>query len=301
MDSTSLLTIVQQEYTRIDRRLPSGAMTTILRYTAFTDTPDGGNPAGIVLDASTLSDDEMQRIAAEVGYSESAFVTTRADGAYDVRYFSPAMEVPFCGHATIATAVALAERDGAGPLTFHTQAGAVPVATEGEQGSITATLTSVAPHVEDAPDALLAAALDALRWSRDDLDPGLPPKVSYAGARHLILAARTRERLADLDYDFEALKATMHEHDLVTVDLVHREAETTYHARNPFPVGGVVEDPATGAAAAAFGAYLREQGLITPPATVTVHQGVDMGRPSLLTIGIDDRPEIRVSGRAVAM
>lgn len=276
-------------------------MTAILRYTAFTDTPDGGNPAGVVLDASQLSDDDMQRIAAEVGYSESAFVTTRDDGAYDVRYFSPAMEVPFCGHATIATAVALAERDGAGPLEFHTQAGTVPVATNGTNGAITATLTSVAPHVEDAPEDLLAAALDALRWQASDLDPNFPPKVSYAGARHLILAASTRERLADLDYDFEALKAIMHQHDLVTVDLVHREDETTFHARNPFPVGGVVEDPATGAAAAAFGAYLRNERLITPPATITVHQGVDMGRPSLLTISIGDQPEIRVSGRAVAM
>ena len=76
--------------------------------------------------------------------------------------------------------------------------------------------------------------------------------------------------------------------DLTTVDLVHREDEHTFHARNPFPVGGVVEDPATGAAAAAFGAYLRDRGAVTPPATVTVHQGVDMGRPSLLTIEIDD-------------
>jgi PhzF family phenazine biosynthesis protein len=279
-------------------------MTAIMRYTAFTDTPEGGNPAGVVLDASGLSDAEMQGIAAEVGYSESAFVTVRGDGAYDVRYFSPAMEVPFCGHATIATAVALAERDGAGDLTFHTQAGTVPVATRETDGSITATLTSVVPHVEDAPEELLEAALSALRWSEDDLDPELPPKVSYAGARHLILAANTRARLAELDYDFEALRSTMHQHELVTVDLVHREDATTFHAPNPFPVGGVVEDPATGAAAAAFGAYLRDLELITPPATVTVHQGVDMGRPSLLTIEFlpaAERPEISVSGRAVAM
>ncbi|HEY6892028.1 MAG TPA: PhzF family phenazine biosynthesis isomerase [Solirubrobacter sp.] len=274
----------------------------ILRYTAFTDTPEGGNPAGVVLDATALSDAEMQQIAKDLAYSESAFVTTRADGSYDVRYFSPEMEVPFCGHATIATAVALAERDGAGPLTFHTQAGEIPIETQGENGSVTATLTSVAPHVEDAPSELLDEALKALHWSSDELDPQLPPKVSYAGARHLILAAKTRARLQDLDYDFEQLKAIMHAHELVTTDLVYREDETTFHARNPFPVGGVVEDPATGAAAAAFGAYLRHEGLITPPATITVHQGVDMGRPSLLTIDIEaNRPEIRVSGRAVAM
>ena len=71
----------------------------------------------------------MQQIAKDVSYSESAFVTTRADGEYDVRYFSPEAEVPFCGHATIATAVALAERDGARTLVFHTQAGTVPIET----------------------------------------------------------------------------------------------------------------------------------------------------------------------------
>jgi PhzF family phenazine biosynthesis protein len=156
--------------------------------------------------------------------------------------------------------------------------------------------------VEDVPSELLDEALKALQWSTDELDPQLPPKVSYAGARHLILAAKTRARLQNLDYDFEDLKAIMHAHELVTTDLVYREDETTFHARNPFPVGGVVEDPATGAAAAAFGAYLRHERLITPPATITVHQGVDMGRPSLLTIEIrKDEPEIRVSGRAVAM
>src|SRR6185312_7090658 len=106
-----------------------------------------------------------------LGYSESAFVTTRTDGGYDVRYFSPAMEVPFCGHATIATAGALAERDGAGPLTFHTQAGEVPIETHGDNGNVTATLTSVAPHVEEAPSELLDEALEALGWTADELDP----------------------------------------------------------------------------------------------------------------------------------
>ena len=83
-------------------------MPEILRLTAFTDDPNGGNPAGVVLDATGLSEAEMLKIAADLGYSESAFAIQRPDGDYDVRYFSPEMEVPFCGHATIATAV----RDG---------------------------------------------------------------------------------------------------------------------------------------------------------------------------------------------
>src|SRR5688572_20437475 len=180
-------------------------MTAILSYAAFTETPEGGNPAGVVLDASALDDADMRKIAADLGYSETAFVVARAEAPneYDVRYFSPAAEVPFCGHATIATGVALAERDGAGTLVFHTKAGTVPVHTEGETGGITATLTSVEPHTEDVPHDVLDNVLDALGWDSRELDETLPPKIAYAGARHLILAAATRERLADLDYDFQ--------------------------------------------------------------------------------------------------
>lgn len=278
-------------------------MTDVLRYTAFSDTPEGGNPAGVVLDARGLDDARMLAIAAEVGYSETAFLVPRdAPGEYDVRYFSPEAEVPFCGHATIASGVALAERNGPGELAFHTAAGAVAVATSGEAGGVSATLTSVAPHVEDVAAADLEAALAALHWAADELDPALPPRIAFAGARHLILAAGSRERLGRLDYDFEALKALMLARDLTTVDLVWRERLDRYHARNPFPVGGVVEDPATGAAAAAFGAYLRELRLVAPPATVEILQGDDMGRPSRLRVDIPaDRPEISVTGRAVAI
>src|SRR3954447_18019340 len=169
----------------------------ILRLAAFTDVPEGGNPAGVVLDAAGLDDAAMQAVAADVGYSETAFITGRARaGGYAIRYFSPLAEVPFCGHATIATGVALAERDGPGALVFHTMAGAVPVDTQAADGVLTATLTSVVPHVEDLPDGLLEQALATLDWTADDLDPELAPMIGYAGARHLFLAAATRERLA---------------------------------------------------------------------------------------------------------
>ena len=277
----------------------------VLRYSAFTETPEGGNPAGVVLDARGLSDARMLMLAAEVGYSETAFLSPRPGGEvvreYDVRYFSPEAEVPFCGHATIAGAVALAERDGTGELVFHIGAGPVPVRTSRDAaGGITAALTSVVPGVDDVAAGDVESALALLGWSPEDLDPALPPRVASAGARHLIVGARSRERLAQLEYDFQGLKAFMLDRDLTTVDLVWRERDDTYHARNPFPVGGVVEDPATGAAAAAFGAYLRELGLVALPATISIHQGDDMGRPSRLTVDIHaDRPEISVTGRAV--
>jgi PhzF family phenazine biosynthesis protein len=265
----------------------------LLRYAAFTADPSGGNPAGVVLDASGMSAEEMQAVAADVGYSESAFVTPDGDSEYTVRYYSPRAEVAFCGHATIAAAVALGRT---GDLVFNTRGGPVRVSAGGGR----ATLTSIEPSVRDLPEADLAELLAGLGWSPRDLDPALPPRVAYAGVYHPILAVATRERLAALDYDFDRLGALMAARDWTTVQLVWRESGALFHARNPFPPGGVVEDPATGAAAAALGAYLRELELVTPPATVTVLQGDDMGRPSRLEVSIPlGRGGIDVTGAAV--
>ena len=276
----------------------------VLRYTAFSSAPDGGNPAGVVLDATGLEDSDMLAIAADLGYSESAFLTAPPEcigggkgRAYTIRYFSPRAEVPFCGHATVATAVALAERIGPGELVFATRVGTVPVQVTEEGGTASATLTSVTPHIEEIADADLTEALAALGWPAADLDPAFPPLIAYAGARHLVLAAATRARLADLAYDFARLEALMHRLDLTTVQLVWRESATVFHVRNPFPVGGVVEDPATGAAAAAFGAYARELGLVPEEAVLTLHQGEDLGRPGELTVTLRaGDPRVRVSG-----
>ncbi|GJF32029.1 oxidoreductase [Kitasatospora sp. NE20-6] len=278
--------------------LPSSAE--ILRYAAFTTDPAGGNPAGVVPDAAGVDDGTALAVAAALGYSETAFLTRTGERTYAVRYFSPVAEVPFCGHATIASAVALAERAGPGELLFETKAGPVPVTVVADaQGVLTATLTSVEPSVEAVADADLAEALAALDWSRDDLDETLPPQIAYAGARHLVLAAATRRRLAELAYDFDRLARLMTRLDLTTLQLVHRVSDRVFHARDPFPVGGVVEDPATGAAAAAFGAYLRElEGL--GQAVLTLHQGEDLGRPGVLTVELREGDgRVRVSGNAV--
>src|SRR4029077_8448338 len=132
----------------------------LLRLAAFTTEPSGGNPAGVWIGTAFPPDDEMQRIAAEVGYSETAFLVPADDadaGHFRVRYFSPLAEVPFCGHATIASGVALAERAdraGVGPvagdgpganLVLETNGGPVTlVMTTDADGLTRATLTSVA-------------------------------------------------------------------------------------------------------------------------------------------------------------
>ncbi|MEL7023546.1 MAG: PhzF family phenazine biosynthesis isomerase [Pseudomonadota bacterium] len=271
----------------------------LYKYSAFTLSPQGGNPAGVWVGDQLPEPEVMQRIAKKVGYSETAFVAPSSGAAREVRYFSPEMEVPFCGHATIATGVALAAEEGAGVYTFSTLAGEIPVTVSEKGGHFEASLTSVTPSHESPSSALVAELLKVLGWEASELDPDLPPANAYAGANHLVLAAGSRERLERLDYDFETLKSIMERENLITLQLIWRESETEFHSRNPFPVGGVVEDPATGAAAAALGGYLRDAALIEAPTTIQIRQGETMGRPSLLTVQIPKAGGIIVRGAAV--
>jgi PhzF family phenazine biosynthesis protein len=272
----------------------------VLRLAAFTRDPAGGNPAGVVIGAHP-SDEQMQHIAAEVGYSETAFLAPTGERTYRVRYFSPVAEVDFCGHATIAAGVALGERSGMGTFTFLTNPGEVVVeVADGPAGTVTAALTSVEPTHRQIPLDALTEILDTFGWELDDLDDAIAPAEAFAGAWHLILAVATRETLAAMTYRFDDLRQVMVERDLTTVQVVWREDETTFHARDPFPVGGVVEDPATGAAAAALGGYLRDAGLVRAPFEVVVHQGVDLGRPSRIEVSVPERGGVRVAGTAVA-
>jgi len=271
----------------------------LFKLAAFTDTPKGGNPAGVWIGDELPDPSTMQRIAAEVGFSETAFLAPASGSERVVRYFSPVAEVPFCGHATIAAGIVLAEAGGEGVYRLTTAVGEVPVSVRQHSGQRLASLTSVEPRFVLADRSLLTDALATLGWDEAELDPSIPPAKAYAGAWHLVLAVTRARRLATLDYDFDRLKAIMLAHALTTLQLVWRESQSVFHARNPFPVGGVVEDPATGAAAAALGGYLRQAGLIQAPVVLTIRQGEAMGRPSLLTVEIPELGGIIVTGTAV--
>ncbi|MUL47077.1 PhzF family phenazine biosynthesis protein [Mycobacterium sp. CBMA293] len=278
-------------------------VTEILRYSAFAATPDGGNPAGVVLDASALDERRMQEIAAEVGYAETAFIVDSAgaeQGRYRVRYFSPAAEVPFCGHATVATAVALTERKGTGTFTFATAAGEVVMTSTQTDGDVTIAFTSVPPQVRELDASALAAALELLGVVPGDLEPDLPVREAFAGNWHPIIALADRELFHQFRFAPAPLAALMLERGWTgTVTVLHRIAPDEFLARNLFPVGRINEDPATGSAAAATGAYLREVLGFGGDRTVRIHQGHHVGRPSLLTVTVPDAGGIVVSGGAV--
>ena len=208
------------------------------------------------------------------------------------------MEVPFCGHATIATGVVLGRLQGPGRFELQTQIGIVPIEVV-DDGNLRVTLESVEPKHRPIDRSRLSEYLEILGWQSEKLDDAIPAAFAYAGAWHLVIAVDDLDALVNLDYDFERAKQEMPKDDIVTFQLIWRESDDTFHSRNPFPVGGVVEDPATGAAAAALGGYLREIGLIDAPARLTVVQGVDMGRPSRLVVDVPPQGGIRVTGSAV--
>lgn len=276
----------------------------VLRYAAFTDTPEGGNPAGVVLDASGLDDSRMQAIAAEIGYAETVFVTEMAvDGdarRNRVRYFSPIAEVPFCGHATIALAVALSGRDGAGTFVFDTEVGPVVIETAGRGTEATASFTSVEPQIAEFSDGVLDSLLGLLGVGQSELHPGYPPKVAFAGNWHPILVFAERSTFDSYVFNPDAMRALMDAQGWAgTVTTLCEIAGGEFDSRNLFPVGTITEDPATGSAAAAFGAYLRLLSLVQTPTRVIVHQGSHVGRPSVLMVDIPPQGGIVVSGEAV--
>lgn len=271
----------------------------LYRLSAFAEDPEGGNPAGVWIGDELPGSEAMQKIGQDVGYSETIFVAPSSGFKRVVRYFSPEAEVSFCGHATIAAAVHLGREHGNGVYNLDTAVGLVSVETQEQEGKIVASLHSVEPRSKSATQELLERALTQLGWSANDLDPLITPSCSYAGAWHLILATRSKDRLNRLNYDFEGLKKLMLEYNLTTLQLIWRESPLVFHSRNPFPVGGVVEDPATGAAAAALGGYLRSSAHVEVPASFVIYQGEAMGRPSILNVSVPSEGGIIVSGTAV--
>ena len=273
-------------------------MTTLLRIAAFSDGNTGGNPAGVWIGDALPDAAAMQAIAAEVGFSETAFAAPEGE-AWRVRYFSPAMEVPFCGHATIALGAALAHRFGDRSFGLHLNDAVISVSGKRDGTTIAAALQS--PPTRSAPlDAPLRdALLDLFGYSSGDLDPKLRPAKIHGGADHALLALRSRDALARMNYEFERGRALMEQAGLVTIALVTVETPRLFHVRNAFAAGGVVEDPATGAAAAAFAGYLRDIGWPHGGA-IDIVQGEDIGARSLIRaeIGEAKGSSIRVSGTA---
>jgi PhzF family phenazine biosynthesis protein len=274
---------------------------TPLHISSFSRGDSGGNPAGVVISDRLPDPDTMQQIARELGYSETAFAAPQG-GGWKVRYYAPVGEVAFCGHATIALGAALGQQKGAGRYDLHLRDDDITVEAMQVGTDWHAALQSPATWSKPMAEDLLLALLSYFGLSQDDLDPAFPPTLGFAGVRHGILALKDRSKLAAMSYPFDAMQALMLDHDLVTVSLLHFRSPRAITSRNAFASGGVVEDPATGAAAAALGGALvdLEWDGLQEGGQFSISQGEDMGMPSELTVEVTGTKggSVRVSGAA---
>ncbi|AXK41301.1 PhzF family phenazine biosynthesis protein [Erythrobacter aureus] len=258
-------------------------MVELHRLAAFSDGASGGNPAGVYLSDEAIDETAMQEIAADVGYSETAFAFPAGE-AWRVRYFAPEGEVPFCGHATIALGAVLARKHGDSRYDLVLNDNTIHVTASANGDSLRAQLVS--PSTRHRFDEEIAQqGLELFELDRSDLTGTFPPVVAHAGANHLIIPLKDRTRLSSMSYDLAAGRDMMRKHQLTTIALVFEGDDSTFHVRNAFASGGVLEDPATGAAAAAFAGFLRDH-LDSGRQHITIIQGEDMGMRSVLNVAI---------------
>lgn len=271
---------------------------------AFTQNRFEGNRAGVVFDADALSSDQKQAIAAEINASETALVSASTVADYKVEFFTPQCPIDFCGHATLATFHMLAKTDeklsarlqeAPVQLTQETKAGIMTIVISLEDGEPKITMRQRAAQFA-VPRADTAAIAGALNILEEELDGRFVPALANTGNWHLIVAVKSKSTLDSIKYDTNALSAILTEAKAATAHVFYADA-ATYFARNFCPTIGIAEDPATGAAAGAFVAYLKNFEYLQQ-SDITIIQGEAMGRPSKIMASIDAENNVEVSGRA---
>jgi len=288
----------------------------VLLVDAFAAEPLTGNAAGVVPDAEGLSDDQMAAVAAELGASETAFLTdgdgaagdgdnSAGDGAADdrLRYFSPTTEVDLCGHATIATYGALFAEgaiDG-GERTVRTNVGDITVAVDDDDGTVWMRQQAPSVEVVDVDLGRVADALGVDPAALRDVGADLPVAVASTGLPFLVVPVNFFERLGEADPDDEAIERLSAEFDAAgvyafTFDAL--EGDSTLHGRAFVPSLGISEDPVTGTASGAVGGYLRHVDAFDgdEPDEMAFEQGHFLDRPGHVRVRVEE-DGVRVGGR----
>lgn len=303
---------------------------------AFTAEPLAGNPAGVVPDAAGLSDEEMQRLAREVNASETAFVLppsgegapagvgagasagAREGADFRLRFFTPRREVDLCGHATVAAFHVLAEEGrlhrppGSATVLVRqeTRAGILPVEVRFDGECVAAVMMGQSqprfrPFPGDPAEVARILGVDRAAIADDPSDNGLAMVLAYTGLWHLLVPIRNLVLLGELRPDQSRLAAlntglgadTTHVFTLETL-----APDATAHARSFAPALGVNEDPQTGTASGALGAYLVARGKAPAGQRLVMEQGHEMGRPGQVWVEVDPGlAGVRAGGPAVVV
>jgi PhzF family phenazine biosynthesis protein len=274
---------------------------------AFTTEPMAGNPAGVVPEAADLADDQMAAIASELGASETAFVLPSDEADHRLRYFTPEREVDLCGHATVAAFASLSDRDEVadGTYTVETNVGTLDVEVEPDG---TVWLTQSPPEIREV-DVEIETVADALGLDTpalSEVGEDLPIARASTGLPFLVVPVGYFEQLSAVDPDLAAVEALCEETDtegLYAFTFDTLEGEATLHGRSFAPLAGISEDPVTGTASGAVGAYLRYQAALDAEDPLIFEQGHFLDRPGRVLVdtreGEEGATAPRVGGRAV--
>lgn len=266
----------------------------------FAERRYAGNPLSVVLDAEGLSTEAMQAIARETNHSETTFVLSERerDGAWPVRIFTPARELPFAGHPTLGTAAVLLDALGAkAPLALDLPVGRIPVDREGDL----LWMRQPEPRFGATVPADVAAALVGL--APEDMDTRAPAQTVSTGVPFLIVPVARLEAARRARLDLARLRAAGVGAEAVLLVCPETESkDARWHARSFTEAFGIPEDPATGGAAGPFAAWLLHHRLHGEgPVDLAIEQGIEVGRPSKLHLRArrTDKIEVRVGGRVV--
>jgi PhzF family phenazine biosynthesis protein len=261
---------------------------------AFTSQPFGGNPAGVVLlDGDSFPKEElMLQIAAELRYSETAFVKRDSDSQYTVRYFTPKTEVELCGHATIATFSLLYKLQLVkGECICHTKAGDLNIRV-GEKVLMQMATPRIVDTITDSEEIYRAIGVT-------DYHPTLPVQIAYSGLPDIMIPLRDVSMLQSLKPDMEAITAITRKYDAVSFHVFAFAGDGhTAHVRDFAPLYDIPEESATGTANAALTHYLQQNGRIPSTGDFSFLQGEAMGRPSVVATRITGDGVIYVGGTA---
>lgn len=257
-------------------------MTDYLVYDVFTETPFGGNPLAVIPDAQALDEDQLQKIAREFNFSETTFVLPPRDPAHDarVRIFTPTRELDFAGHPTVGTALALSGLGRVGDrMVLELGVGPIPVEVSGTRAKFE---TRVPLATAPAASVAALAACVGLGDAAVRTDRHAPIEASLGTAFTLVELSDTAA-LDQASPVIDAFRRAASDPGRLAI-LVYVRSGQNIDARMFAPLGGILEDPATGSAAAALAAYLGKLDGVSQ--SFDISQGVKMGRPSRIEASV---------------
>lgn len=258
-------------------------MTNYVVYDVFTQEKFGGNPLAVVTDASGLAEDQLQTIAREFNFSETTFVLPPEDPAHDakVRIFTPTRELSFAGHPTVGTAIALSDLGRVGQdMVLELGVGPIPVTLAGGK----ATFTTRVP-LDTGPAAPPAALANCLSLSESALRlDRFPPTEAGLGTDFTLVELTDTNALDASAPNIDGFRQAATDPGRLAILAFVRNGQTI-DARMFAPLGGILEDPATGSAAAALAAYLGK--IDGASQAFEISQGVKMGRPSKIEASVE--------------